>query len=46
MVEQNAAMALRNSDHGVVIELGKVGLFDRADCILEHPEIRRLFLGL
>ena len=46
MVEQNAAVALERSDYGVVIELGAVGLFDHADRILEHPEIRRLFLGL
>jgi branched-chain amino acid transport system ATP-binding protein len=46
MVEQNAAMALEASDFGVVVELGRVGLFDRADRILAHPEMRRLFLGL
>jgi branched-chain amino acid transport system ATP-binding protein len=46
MVEQNAALALENSDYGIVLELGRIGLFDRADRVLAHPEIRRIFLGI
>jgi branched-chain amino acid transport system ATP-binding protein len=46
MVEQNARQALECCDYGVVLELGKVSLFDRAAAVLAHPEIRRMFLGL
>ncbi|MEJ0070060.1 MAG: ABC transporter ATP-binding protein [Pseudomonadota bacterium] len=46
MVEQNVAQALEVSDAAVVLELGRVGLHGRADTVLHHPDIRRLFLGL
>lgn len=46
MVEQNARQALECCDYGVVMELGRSKLFDRASEVLAHPEIRRLFLGL
>jgi branched-chain amino acid transport system ATP-binding protein len=46
MVEQNAQAALERCDYGLVLELGRVGLFDRASHVLGHPEIRRMFLGL
>ncbi len=46
MVEQNAQQALECCDYGVVLELGKVSLFDRAATVLAHPDIRRMFLGL
>ena len=46
MVEQNARQALECCDYGVVMELGRNKLFDRASAVLAHPEIRRLFLGL
>jgi branched-chain amino acid transport system ATP-binding protein len=46
MVEQNARQALECCDWGVVMELGKTRLFDRAADVLAHPDIRRLFLGL
>ncbi len=46
MVEQNARQALECCDYGVVMELGRSKLFDRAPDVLAHPEIRRLFLGL
>lgn len=46
MVEQNVVQALEWSDAGVVLELGRVGMHDRADAILRHPDIKRLFLGL
>ena len=44
--EQNARQALECCDYGVVMELGRNKLFDRASEVLAHPEIRRLFLGL
>lgn len=46
MVEQNAHQALERCDFGVVLELGKVSLFDSAAAVLAHPDIRRMFLGL
>jgi branched-chain amino acid transport system ATP-binding protein len=46
MVEQNAQAALERCDYALVLELGRVGLFDRAAQVLGHPEIRRMFLGL
>ncbi len=46
MVEQNARQALERCDVGVVLELGRVSLVERAGQVLAHPEIRRTFLGL
>lgn len=46
IVEQNAEQALRRCDDAVVLELGRVSLADRADAVLGHPQIRRMFLGL
>jgi branched-chain amino acid transport system ATP-binding protein len=46
MVEQNAQAALERCDYGVVLELGKVSLFEPAAEVLGHPGIRRMFLGL
>jgi len=45
MIEQNAKRALENSDHGVVLELGRMRMQDRADAILGDPRIGQLFLG-
>ena len=45
MIEQNAKRALENSDHGVVLELGRMRLQDRAQAILGDPRIGQLFLG-
>jgi branched-chain amino acid transport system ATP-binding protein len=46
MVEQNARQALECCDWGVVMELGRVSLFEPARTVLSHPDIRRMFLGL
>ncbi len=46
MVEQNAVQALERSDYGVVMELGRISLADGARDVLEHPDIRRLYLGI
>jgi branched-chain amino acid transport system ATP-binding protein len=45
LIEQNAKRALENSDDGVVLELGRARLQDRADKILADPRIGQLFLG-
>jgi len=45
MIEQNAKRALENSDHGVVLELGRMRLQDSAQAILGDPRIGQLFLG-
>jgi branched-chain amino acid transport system ATP-binding protein len=46
MVEQNAQQSLQRCDYGVVLELGRVSLFEPAAQVLSHPDIRRMFLGL
>lgn len=46
MVEQNARQALERCDFGVVLELGRVSLFEPAQGLLGHADIRRSFLGL
>ena len=46
MVEQNARQALERCDLGVVLELGRVSLVERAHSVLAHPGIRRSFLGI
>ena len=45
LIEQNAKRALENSDHGVVLELGRMRIQDRAQAILGDPRIGKLFLG-
>jgi branched-chain amino acid transport system ATP-binding protein len=45
MIEQNAKRALDNSDYGIVLELGRTRLQDRAEKILADPRIGQLFLG-
>jgi branched-chain amino acid transport system ATP-binding protein len=45
MVEQNAREGLSISDRGVVIDQGTVRFEDRADQLLDNPEVSRLYLG-
>jgi branched-chain amino acid transport system ATP-binding protein len=45
MIEQNARSALEVSDYGLVLELGRTRIFDRADKVLADPRIVHLFLG-
>ena len=45
MIEQNARKALEISDHGLVLQQGRLALAGSAREILDHPEIGRLFLG-
>lgn len=45
MIEQNAKRALEISDHGIVLELGRMRIADTAGAILADPRIGQLFLG-
>jgi branched-chain amino acid transport system ATP-binding protein len=45
MIEQNAKRALETSDFGIVLELGRTRMADRAQRILADPRIGQLFLG-
>jgi branched-chain amino acid transport system ATP-binding protein len=45
MVEQNARSALAISDDGIVLELGRTRLCDRAEVLLADPRVGQLFLG-
>jgi branched-chain amino acid transport system ATP-binding protein len=45
LIEQNAKRALESSDDGIVLELGRTRIADRADKILADPRIGQLFLG-
>lgn len=45
MIEQNAKKALEISDHGIVMQQGRMALAGRAQEVLDHPQIGHLFLG-
>ena len=45
LIEQNARSALEISDIGIVLELGRTRLVDRAEQLLNDPRIGQLFLG-
>jgi branched-chain amino acid transport system ATP-binding protein len=45
MIEQNAKRALELSDDGIVLELGRTRMAERAADILADPRIGQLFLG-
>jgi branched-chain amino acid transport system ATP-binding protein len=45
MVEQNAKSALEISDYGIVLELGRTRMQDRASALLADPRVGQLFLG-
>jgi branched-chain amino acid transport system ATP-binding protein len=45
MIEQNARSALEISDYGIVLELGRTRLVDKAEKVLNDPRIGQLFLG-
>ncbi len=45
MVGQNARSALQISDDGLVLELGRTRMSDRADALLADPRVGQLFLG-
>jgi ABC-type branched-subunit amino acid transport system ATPase component len=45
LVEQNARQALRHSHKGYAMAAGRNVLEDRGECLLENPEVARLYLG-
>jgi branched-chain amino acid transport system ATP-binding protein len=45
MVEQNARSALQISDDGIVLELGRTRMSNRAAALLADPQVGQLFLG-
>jgi ABC-type branched-subunit amino acid transport system ATPase component len=45
IVEQNVRFGLRMSTHGVVMESGRVLMHDRAETVLNNPEMTDLFFG-
>lgn len=45
LVEQNARSALRLSDRGCVLDLGRVALEGPAPELLENPQLASLYLG-
>ncbi len=45
LVEQNARMALSVAHRGYVLETGRVVLCDLAANLLEHPDVKRAYLG-
>ena len=45
MVEQNATKALKNTDRGYVIEMGRVEFVDDSEMLAENQEVRELYLG-
>jgi branched-chain amino acid transport system ATP-binding protein len=45
MIEQNARSALEISDYGLVLELGRTRIFDKAEKVLNDPRVAQLFLG-
>ncbi|HEY2831908.1 MAG TPA: ABC transporter ATP-binding protein [Sporichthyaceae bacterium] len=45
LVEQNAAMALKASQHVMVLEVGRVALRGEADDVANSPELAGLYLG-
>ncbi|WP_315725833.1 MULTISPECIES: ABC transporter ATP-binding protein [unclassified Bradyrhizobium] len=45
LIEQNARSALEISDFGIVLELGRTRIIDKADRVLADPRVGQLFLG-
>ena len=45
LIEQNARSTLEISDYGLVLELGRTRMFDRAEKVLADPRVVHLFLG-
>lgn len=46
LVEQNAQMALQISDHGYVMENGKIVMEGTAQTLVENPDIKEFYLGM
>ena len=45
LVEQNAHMALTIAHRGYVLQTGRVILSDKASALLEHPDVKKAYLG-
>jgi branched-chain amino acid transport system ATP-binding protein len=45
LVEQNAHMALGVAHRGYVLQTGQVILTDKASTLLEHPDVKKAYLG-
>lgn len=45
LVEQNARLALQVTDRAYVMDTGRISLSGRSEDLLEHPEVRRAYLG-
>jgi branched-chain amino acid transport system ATP-binding protein len=45
LVEQNARMALKFARRGYVLETGKIVLEGDSEELMEHPEVKRAYLG-
>ena len=45
LVEQNARMALRFAQRGYVLETGNIVLEGDSEELMEHPEVKRAYLG-
>ena len=46
IVEQNAGLALKISQHGYILENGRVVLEGPSDKLRENPEVKEFYLGL
>ena len=46
LAEQNTNVALKNSDHGYIIETGKVMLEGSAQSLLNDDKVKELYLGI
>jgi branched-chain amino acid transport system ATP-binding protein len=45
LVEQNANIALQRASRGYVLEAGEITMHDRAEALMNNPEIRKAYLG-
>jgi branched-chain amino acid transport system ATP-binding protein len=45
LVEQNVQLSLRSVGHAHVLRQGEIVVSGAADALLEHPEVRRAYLG-
>jgi branched-chain amino acid transport system ATP-binding protein len=45
LVEQNAKMALTIAHRGYVLQSGRVIMEDKASVLLEHPDVKKAYLG-
>ena len=45
LVEQNAHMALTVAHRGYVLQTGRILLEDRAGALMQHPDVKRAYLG-